>query len=611
MDSWKEKGLFDALPVPLAVLNRNYEIKYANKEFSRVFGSWEGSKCWYAYHKQDKLCQDRPCSRTFKDGLPRISRRAGVTQSGQTIHYVKYSIPLADAEGRVNHVLEICIDTTAASILRREYQSLFDMVPCNIIVLDKKLRITDSNKMVCDTYGDLTGKLCYSALKGQEDVCIECTAQKAFSERRTVYDQQVWLTPGGGMKQYQVTAVPIIDEKDKVSAVMEMAVDVTELIRLREQRELRNLMLAGIVTKSMRGIVVIDTNGNIPILNTAARQMLELSGSGIYSPEDIYEKLPDFVLDAIHKGATKFSFPEVMLFPEREEDAVPVTIEGTRLRQGKKQLGLLLTFLDLREIRRLEHGKLEAERMAAVGQTVSGLAHGVKNLVTALEGGMYMLSSGMQNGKIERIAQGMEMLQRNIERIGTFVKTFLSFARGREIKVNLSSPAAVAKEVVDLYRVRAAEQQVRLELEADENIAPAPIDYESMHESLTNLVGNAIDACMMSSDKDDKFVRVKVSEKDGVIAFEVRDNGCGMDYAVKQKVFTNFFTTKGQGGTGLGLLMTKKIVQEHGGSMELESEFGQGTTLRILLPRDRLPDLAGKEGGESDEQAPAQPEAGT
>lgn len=597
MAAWKEKGLFDVLPVPMAVLTKNYEIAYANQEFVRVFGPWEDRKCWQAYHKTDHLCKERRCSRTFEDGIPRISKGAGITQGGQTIHYSKYSIPLSDAGGNIDNIMEICIDTTAAGILRREYQSLFDMVPCNIVVLDKKLRITDSNKMVTDIYGDLTGKRCFTALKGQEDACIECTAQKAFASKKTIYDQQLWLSPDGEMKHYKVTAVPILNEKDEASAVMEMAVDVTELIRLREHRELRNLMLAGVVSKSLRGIVVIDTNGSVPILNAAAKNLLELSSGGIFAPEDIYSKLPDYVQAAIKSGTPEFTFPGLLLFPEREEEAVPVDLNGRQLRQGNKSLGLLLTFHDLRGIRRLEKEKLEAERMAAVGQTVSGLAHGVKNLVTALEGGMYMLSSGMTNGKAERIAQGMEMLQRNIERIGTFVKTFLSFARGREIRVKLNNPAAVAREVADLYRVRAAEQNVRIDFEAEE-IAEAPIDYEGMHESLTNLVGNAIDACMMSTERTDKLVRMRVFEKDGIITYEVADNGCGMDYAVKQKVFTNFFTTKGQGGTGLGLLMTKKMVQEHGGYMEMESEFGQGTTFRIRLPRSRLPALM-EEGEES------------
>jgi len=592
MDFWKERGIFDVLPVPVSIINRQHDIVYANREFKRVFGDWTGRKCWQAYHKTDRPCEDPACVPTFKEGRARASKGSGLTMGGQKVSYTKYSIPIGMGDGKLEYIMEICIDRTAVSIMRREYQSLFDLVPCSIVILNKQLRITDSNRMVEDIYGDLTGKHCYSALRGEEDVCADCTASRAFSTKKNQHDHQIWMTPDGEMKHYQVTAVPIVDSEDEVKLVMEMAVDITELTTLREQREMRTLMLSSIVSKSLRGIVVMDTHGEVPIVNPAARRILELDSGGIFSPGDIYGKLPEHVAETIRNARGDFSFNDLALFPERGDDAVLVHLNGQQLRQGKNTLGLLLAFQDLREIRRLERDKLEAERMAAVGQTVSGLAHGVKNLVTALEGGMYMLSSGMNTGKAERIAQGMDMLQRNIERIGTFVKTFLSFARGREIKVKINYPAEVAKEVVDLYRVRAAEQQVRLEIEADAGIAAAPLDYESLHESLTNLVGNAIDACMMSTEKAEKFVRMRVFEKDGVITYEVSDNGCGMDYAVKQKVFTNFFTTKGQGGTGLGLLMTKKIVQEHGGYMEMESEFGHGTSFRICLPRERLPKVA-------------------
>ena len=602
MAAWKENGIFDVLPVPMAVLNDKYDIVYANKEFTEVFGPWEQRKCWQAYHKKAEICEHRECSRTLEDGLPRTSVGAGITQNGQTIHYTKYSIPLTGTDGKVGHIMEICIDKTSASILRHEYQSLFDMVPCNIVILDKQLRITDSNKMVCDIYGDQTGKHCYNVLKGEDEACADCLANKAFSSKKAQHDQQIWISPNGEIKYYQVTSVPIIDNEDTVSAVMEMAIDITELTVLREQRELRNLMLANVVNKSQRGIIVMDTNDDVPILNPAARRLLDLPDSGGFTPQEVYDKLPEYVVAAIKNGANSFQFNELRLFPERDdEDPVLVNLECQQLKLGSKSLGMLVTFHDLREIRKLERDKLEAERMAAVGQTVSGLAHGVKNLVTALEGGMYMLSSGMKNGKAERIAQGLEMLHRNIDRIGTFVKTFLSFARGREIKVHLSNPLEVAREVVELYQVKAAEQHVRIDLETEAGIAPAPIDYEGMHESLTNLVGNAIDACMMSTDKTDKYVKVRVFEKNDIITYEVTDNGCGMDYAIKQKVFTNFFTTKGQGGTGLGLLMTKKIVQEHGGYMEMESEFGQGTTFRICLPRNRLPKVLSEQDDKNDD----------
>ena len=148
---------------------------------------------------------------------------------------------------------------------------------------------------------------------------------------------------------------------------------------------------------------------------------------------------------------------------------------------------------------------------------------------------------------------------------------------------------------------RAEALGIELSHEAQEAISEAPLDREGLHECLTNLVGNAIDACQMSEDGEDgaggedhdgggTHVRMRTFEKDGALVFEVEDDGCGMDYEVKRKVFTTFFTTKGLGGTGLGLLTTRKIVQEHGGRIELESEPGKGTTFRIVLPRDRLPD---------------------
>jgi signal transduction histidine kinase len=292
--------------------------------------------------------------------------------------------------------------------------------------------------------------------------------------------------------------------------------------------------------------------------------------------------------------ATVSKAPDPVYLPETEimtidGDVRPARLVGHRLLDGEKPLGMAFSVQDLREIKRLEEEKLEAERLGAVGQTVAGLAHGVKNLITALEGGMYMLNSGLKGSSVSRIQKGMDMLVRNIDRISIFVKTFLSFSRGREIQVKLSNPDEIAKEVVDLYSVKAKKLGIKLTNEKIGRLQAAPIDYESMHECLTNLVGNAIDACQMSEKGSGRHVTVRTFEEDGAIFYEVSDDGCGMDYEVKKKVFTTFFTTKGLGGSGLGLLMTKKIIQEHGGQIDLQSEPEKGTTFRIRLPRNRLP----------------------
>jgi PAS domain S-box-containing protein len=251
---------------------------------------------------------------------------------------------------------------------------------------------------------------------------------------------------------------------------------------------------------------------------------------------------------------------------------------------------------DVTELKTLQREKLEAERLVAVGQTVAGLAHGIKNLIMGLEGGMYVVNSGLQRGNEERLLQGWHMLEEDIGRISSFVKEFLEFAKGREPRVQTIQLNDVARKVVGLFRDRAAQSGVELQLELEE-FEEAPMDEDGLHTCLTNLVLNAIDACVMST-KESRHVILASRERDGVLTFEVTDDGCGMDYDIKQRVFTNFFSTKASGkGTGLGLLTTRKIVQEHGGRVAFESSEGEGSVFKIEFPRDRLPQPRQQEEG--------------
>ena len=256
---------------------------------------------------------------------------------------------------------------------------------------------------------------------------------------------------------------------------------------------------------------------------------------------------------------------------------------------------------DIRHLKNLEKEKLDAERLAAVGQTVAGLAHGIKNIIMGLEGGMYVMNSGIRKGDNARIGTGWEMLEDNVARISAFVKEFLEFARGRQPSVSLTDANVIVKKVVDLYLDTAALAGIEVKAVLASGLAPIAVDAGELHMCLANLVSNALDACEMS-DKDNRCVTIATDEEDGVVTFEVKDNGCGMDYEVKKKVFTNFFSTKGSDkGTGLGLLTTRKVVQEHGGSIHFESTKDLGSEFRIRLPRERLPELQLEDENGNDE----------
>jgi signal transduction histidine kinase len=246
---------------------------------------------------------------------------------------------------------------------------------------------------------------------------------------------------------------------------------------------------------------------------------------------------------------------------------------------------------DITPVKRLEQEKREAERLAAVGETVAGIAHGIKNVLMGLEGGLYAVNTGIAQQDDARIARGWEMLQENVRRISQFVKEFLDFARGREAQVAMVDPNAPVRRVIRLFTDQATEAGIRLTADMGEGIPLAPLDEDGIATCLANLVSNAIDACLCAGDNCEYRIAISSREQANTLVYEVVDNGQGMDYEISKQVFSKFFTTKGSDrGTGLGLLTTKKIVHQHGGRITFTSEEGKGSTFRIELPRAGLPE---------------------
>jgi len=245
---------------------------------------------------------------------------------------------------------------------------------------------------------------------------------------------------------------------------------------------------------------------------------------------------------------------------------------------------------DISRVKRLEQEKRDAERLAAVGETVAGIAHGIKNVLMGLEGGLYAVNTGIEQQDDERIARGWAMLQENVTRISQFVKEFLEFARGREARVAPIDPNAPVRTVLRLFGDEAAKAGIQLVADMQEPLAEAPLDEDGITTCLANLVSNAIDACRFGLAERQHVVTVTSRERGQMLVYEVADNGQGMDYDISKQVFSKFFSTKGSDrGTGLGLLTTKKIVHQHGGRISFTSQEGAGSTFLIELPREDLP----------------------
>jgi PAS domain S-box-containing protein len=588
LNDWIKEHLFDAVPMGIAVIDQAFNVVKANRAFEHMFGRWQGQKCFKVYKNRSTICPQCKGAEAFKDGVSRVNEEVGYNKNGRFTRYIKHTIPIVDNSGQIPYLLELCTDVTETDQIRREYQLLFDQVPCNILLIDRDFRIVKTNQRVRKMLGELEGGYCFKGLKGFDHRCTECTARQTFEDGKLHTGHHVWKTRDGETVHLHVITVPLRLHDGSFDMVMEMAVDVTETIRLQSGLDFAHSFLETLIATSMDGILAVDNEDRVSILNPAARNLFQLDANPSLTRTDLIRMLPRGVFDQADNSSEHVYLPDTTI-TTRDGEHRPVRLVGNKLKMDGQSLGMAFSLQDLTEIKTLQNEKLEAERLAAVGQTVAGLAHGVKNLITALEGGMYMLNTGLSKSNLGRVQKGIEMLDRNIERISQFVNAFLGFSRGREIRAAESQPSDISREVVSMYATRAKKHGIILRHERIGEMASAAIDYESMHECLTNLVGNAIDACIISDKNDGLRVTVRAYEEDGSIVYEVSDNGCGMDYEIKKKVFTNFFTTKGLGGTGLGLLMTKKIVHEHGGRIDYESEPGEGTLFRIRLPRNRLP----------------------
>ena len=589
--TWFLSELFQQIPIKIAVIDRSLRIVQANSFFEETFGDWRNKSCYEIYKSRGSQCENCDAALAFEDGRTYVSQEQMTDRHGQSRHYLVHITPLRLDTGEIPYIIEMSTEITDLVQTQKEYQLLFDKAPCYITILDRDLHVITANERFRATFGDEESPFCYQKYKHQDKPCLNCPALQVFKDGKEHSATMIGRDKDDDDVHYMVTASPLVNGQGQVEHVMEIATDITVVRNLQVQLESALELQKVAIDSAFDGMIIAGSMGNIRIYNQGAEDILGYPLEEVVDMDGLRKILPGAFVEIVWDQHGACTLQDTTL-TNKEGETVPVGLSGTILKNGDEIFGAAIYLHDLRALKQLQSEKLVAERLAAVGQTVAGLAHGIKNILTGLEGGLFVINSGIRKADVDRIQKGLSMLESNISRITHFVKEFLSFARGREPVVRMTDPNAVAREILELYTDAAAREKVEIQSELQDGIAPAPLDPEGIHTCLANLVSNAVDACLMS-DRDSGLVILKTKEENGAIVFEVSDNGAGMDYEVKKKVFTSFFSTKGSHeGTGLGLLVTRKIIQEHGGSIDFDTAEGEGTTFRIVLPRERLPEPA-------------------
>ena len=245
---------------------------------------------------------------------------------------------------------------------------------------------------------------------------------------------------------------------------------------------------------------------------------------------------------------------------------------------------------------RLVEARLSAERLAAVGQTVASLSHSIKNILQGMRGGADVVELGLRKNDQNVVKNGWSIVARNLDRIYELTVNMLAFSKDRKPDLEMTHLGTPLQEIVDLTQNQFDQKQVALLTDLASDMPPVPVDAGGFHQAVLNLVNNALDAVEPGSGV--VSLRLEYDQEHQQAVVSVADNGQGMSEDTRKRLFEPFHSTKGLRGTGLGLVVTKKIVDEHGGEIACDSIPNHGATFTIRLPlqREHVPASADTHG---------------
>ncbi len=464
------------------------------------------------------------------------------------------------------------------------YRAHFDAMPCYLTVQDRELRVVTANRRFREDFGEVENRFCYQVYKRRSEKCEVCPVEQAFRDGQTHRTEEKVTCLDGKEVSVLVEATPIRNADGEITSVIEMSTDVTEIKLLQQQLRRSQRRYHVLFDEVPCYISIQDPGLHIVEANHAFWEDFgDCLGRKCYN---IYK----------HRNEPCITCPVQETFEDgepRTQEEVVTSLEG-------KQMNVLVTTAPIRNRRgQITHvmemsaditavRELE-DRLTKLGLLVGSVSHGLKGLLNGLAGGMYLVDSGFKKDNQERVFKGWDTVKRNVARIQSMVSDILYYAKDRVPIWEPLSAGGVAEDVCGLVETRAKELNLDLVATIDPDAGEFDVDPQAVRSLLVNLIENSMDACRLDVKNSGHRVDVRLQGMPDHVRFEIEDNGIGMDQETREKAFSLFFSSKGSEGTGLGLFVSNRIAQAHGGTIELTSEPGVGTRFVVELPRIRPP----------------------
>ena len=374
-------------------------------------------------------------------------------------------------------------------------------------------------------------------------------------------------------------------EERRTADARRLSVQLEEAYRVLEERAIQLVNIQDYTQAILRSItsavMTVGPDGSVATANPAAERMM-----GIPEEEMVPRRLSILFKD---DGGLDANLSRILegRVPRLATDTRAITRDGSvlhaqvamsRMRDvDGRVLGAVVTFEDVSEVKALTDQLIRADRLAAMGELTAGVAHEVRNPLGIIRASVQLVEDA--RGDSKRINEATGIIKQEIDRLDRVIKALLDFGRPSEPTLRPTNVEDVVSDVVMFTRRFAGQASVELETEFASGLPLVSADADQLKQVLVNLVSNAVQAM----EPKGGAITVRVWDDDGFVFMSIRDTGPGIPPEDLRRVFDPFYSTRDD-GTGLGLTIVHRIIDQHGGRIEVESELGVGTTFTVALP---------------------------
>jgi histidine kinase len=473
----------------------------------------------------------------------------------------------------------------------QEYRRLFEMVPCEIAVLDRQFRLINYNQRFARKFRPRLGEYCFRAYKGREQKCDRCPVEKTFQDGLSHHSEESGCTKNGQIAHWLVVTAPRKDESGRVVAAMEMTVDLTEL-KLAEGKLAASEKKYRDIFENIPNPVFVVARESFTILdcNNSVRSVYRYEKSDLLGTSflDLFDsaELEHFArrmrtAAEIHRarhvtGTDRPIFVNIRISPS-EYDGQHV---------------LLVTTSDITKRLEAEQQLIQASKMATLGEMATGVAHELNQPLSVIKTASSFLMKKIRQGAAidEKILYTMASeIDSHIQRATRIINHMREFGRKPDLQTEMTHVNTVIEKAFDIFSQQLKLRGIDVIWQLSADLPAVRSDPGKLEQVLINLLVNARDALEErwppSAGPEEKKIRIRTRLDNGWVVIAVEDSGKGIPSEIRDKIFEPFFTTKDVGkGTGLGLSISYSIIQEYGGTIHVESGETGGARFVIRFP---------------------------